>query len=94
MIGEQFALLGAKSIGSGIAFGLICSYMLKRVRVLSKSSVSECAIIFIWAYISYVAAELWAFSGIITLLSASVTMANYAWYNLSPQGKQSSTVIF
>jgi len=68
--------------------------MLKKVRVLSKSSVSECAIIFIWAYISYVAAELWHFSGIITLLSASVTMANYAWYNLSPQGKQSSTVIF
>lgn len=50
--------------------------------------------VFSFAYVSYVLAELWHLSGIITLLTCSVMMANYAWYNLSPQGKQSSVVIF
>jgi len=46
------------------------------------------------AYVSYVLAELWHLSGIITLLTCSVVMANYTWYNLSAQGKQSSVVVF
>ena len=50
--------------------------------------------LFSFAYVSYVLAELWHISGIITLLTCSIVMANYAWYNLSPQGKQSSVVIF
>jgi len=68
-IAKSFGMLGLKSISCGIVFGLICAYTLKKIRTLSKSPVSECAIVFIYAYISYVAAELWHFSGIITLLS-------------------------
>ena len=94
VIGKDFASLGLKSIAAGIIFGLLCSYTLKRIRTLTKSPVSECAMIFVFAYISYIAAELWHFSGIITLLTCAVVLANYAWFNLSPQGKQSSTVIF
>lgn len=86
-IGKEFFTLGLKSIGAGIFFGLLCSYTLKRVRTLTKSPVSECAMVFVFAYISYIAAELWHFSGIITLLTSAVVMANYAWFNLSPQGK-------
>ena len=50
--------------------------------------------VFVIAYLSYVTAELCSLSGIITLLMCGVMMANYTWYNLSPQGKQSSAVIF
>ena len=93
-IAKDFSTLGLWSIFCGLIFGLMCSYTLKRIRTLTKSPVSECAMIFVYAYIAYVAAELWHLSGIITLLTCAVVMANYAWFNLSPQGKQSSTVIF
>ena len=90
----EFAALGARSIGVGMLFAILAAYLLKRVRALTKTPVSECACIFSFAYVSYVLAELWHLSGIITLLTCAVMMANYAWYNLSPQGKQSSVVIF
>ena len=49
VIGQDFATLGLKSIGCGIFFGLLCSYTLKRIRTLTKSPVSECAMIFCFA---------------------------------------------
>ena len=93
-IAGDFAALGFRSIIVGIVTAIIASLLLKKVRALTKTPVSECAMIFSFAYVSYVVAELWHLSGIITLLTCAVVMANYAWYNLSPQGKQSSVVIF
>lgn len=90
----EFASLGFKSIGCGIITAVLSSLLLKKVRALTKTPVVECAMIFSIAYVSYVMAELWHFSGIITLLTCSVMMANYTWYNLSAQGKQSSVVVF
>jgi len=40
--------------------------------------------IFCFAYVSYVTAEIFHLSGIITLLTSGVMLANYAWFNLSP----------
>jgi NhaP-type Na+/H+ or K+/H+ antiporter len=93
-IAGSFTALGFNSIMLGIIVGLCCSYLLKSVRALTKTPVSECAMIFAFAYVSYVVAELCHVSGIIALLVCSIFQANYAWYNLSPQGKQSSVVIF
>ena len=67
---------------------------MKKARSLTRDPVAECAIIFAFAYISYVTAELLHQSGIITLLTCGVTMAHYGWYNLSPQGQTSSTIVF
>jgi len=90
----DFGTLGFNSILCGILFALACSYLLKRMRSLTKSPVSESAMIFSFGYISYIFAELSGLSGIITLLTSGIFMANYAWFNLSPQGKQSSVIIF
>ena len=38
--------------------------------------------------------ELFELSGIITLLTTGVLMAHYAWYNLSPQSKQTTSLAF
>jgi len=57
---------------------------MKKARSLTRSPVAECCIIFAFAYISYVTAEIIKYSGIITLLTCGVTMAHYGWYNLSP----------
>ena len=93
-ISTDFLALGLRSMAMGILFAIACALLLKKVRSLTKTPVSENACIFSFAYVSYVLAELWHLSGIITLLTCSVMMANYAWFNLSPQGKQSSVVIF
>ena len=90
----DFLALGCRSILCGFVFAIIATLILKKVRALTKTPVVECSMIFSWAYVSYVAAELWRLSGIISLLTCAVMMANYSWYNLSPQGKQSSVVIF
>jgi NhaP-type Na+/H+ or K+/H+ antiporter len=50
--------------------------------------------IFCFGYLSYVISEVAENSGIISLLTAGVVMAHYTWYNLSPQGKQSSFIVF
>ena len=93
-IALEFGSLGFASIMLGIVTAVLSALMLKKVRALTKTPVVESCMIFCIAYVGYVLAELWHLSGIITLLTCSVMMANYTWYNLSPQGKQSSVVIF
>lgn len=83
-ITSEFFVLGFRSIMVGILFAVLSALMLKGVRALTKTPVVECAMIFSFAYIAYVLAELWHLSGIITLLTCSVMMANYTWYNMSP----------
>ena len=93
-ISMSFVTLGFQSIVCGLVTAIFSAYMFKKVRALTKTPVVECTMMFSIAYVSYVLAELWHISGIISLLTCSVVMANYTWYNMSPQGKQSSVVIF
>ena len=90
----NFLSLGFMSLFVGVVFGLFSSYILKSFRVFSKNPVSESVMIFCIAYLSYVTSEAAEYSGIITLLSCGIVMAHYSWYNLSPQGKQSSFIVF
>ena len=90
----NFFSLGFNSFFIGVIFGLLSSYILKTFRAFSKSPVSESMMIFCMAYLSYVISETAKYSGIITLLTSGVVMAHYTWYNLSPQGKQSSFIVF
>jgi NhaP-type Na+/H+ or K+/H+ antiporter len=38
--------------------------------------------------------DLFELSGIITLLTSGIIMSHYAWYNLSPQSKQTTSIAF
>lgn len=58
VIGGNFCVLGLVSILMGLAFGLVCSYVFKVARSLTKNPVAECTMIFSFAYLSYVVAEL------------------------------------
>lgn len=90
----EFAILGLDSLLIGIVFGLMSSYILKVFRAFSKNAVAECMMIFCFGYLSYVTSEVAEQSGIITLLTCGIVMAHYTWFNLSPQGKQSSFIVF
>lgn len=41
---------------------------------------------------SYIVASLLGMSGIITILSCGISLSHYGWYNLSPQGKQATSL--
>jgi len=87
----DFLILGIGSISIGIVMGLLASYMLKKFRFISVSSIKETLVIFCVGYIAYATGEMLHMSGIICLLTSGVVMAHYAWYNLSPQGKNLSS---
>ena len=90
----NFLLLGVASLGIGLVFGLIGSFIFKKMRFLTVSAVKETLLIFCIGYLAYAVGELAHMSGIIALLTSGVIMAHYAWYNLSPQGKHVSSVAF
>mmetsp|Transcript_15994 Transcript_15994/g.1426 ORF Transcript_15994/g.1426 Transcript_15994/m.1426 type:complete len:161 (-) Transcript_15994:627-1109(-) len=64
------------------------------MRFLSHNPVIETCVIFFFGYISYMCAELCAWSGVIAILVAGITMSHYLIYNLSPTGKVTSGVAF
>ena len=82
------------SVGIGILYGLIASYLLKRIRFLTVSAIKETLFIFCFGYLSYATGNVFDMSGIIALLTTGVVIAHYGWYNLSPQGKHCSSVSF
>lgn len=87
----QFLLLCLISLSVGIGFGMLVSLLLKWCRFLTVSSIKETLIIFSMGYMTYSVGELCKASGIISLLACGLTMSHYAWYNLSPQGKELSS---
>jgi sodium/hydrogen exchanger-like protein 6/7 len=82
-VGNFFAL-GAGSLGIGLAYGLICSLLLKKCRFLATSAIKESLLIFCFGYLAYSTGEIAHMSGIISLLTSGVITAHYGWYNLSP----------
>ena len=69
---------------------MLASYLLKKMRFLTVSSIKEAVFIFCFGYLAYAISELVEMSGIISLLTAGIVMAHYGWFNLSPQGKHVS----
>jgi NhaP-type Na+/H+ or K+/H+ antiporter len=80
----NFFLLAFASIGIGIISGFISSLIFKWCRFFTHSSITESAVIYILALVSYFIAELMELSGLISLLTCGVVMGHYTWYNLSP----------
>lgn len=64
IIGD-FLVLALASIGIGIFYGLLCSYIFKVFRFVTVSAVKESLLIFSVGYMAYASAEIFHFSGII-----------------------------
>ena len=78
----------------GLAIGMLSALITKYFRVITHSAVSESSFLILLAMMAYMISEACAMSGIVTLLTCSVIMTHYTWYNLSPQGKHVSSVVF
>ena len=69
------------------------------MRFLNASVITETFIMFAMALMSYFVSTMTVIlglemSGIISLLICGIVQAHYAWFNLSPQGKQTTSVTF
>jgi NhaP-type Na+/H+ or K+/H+ antiporter len=79
--------------------GFICCLMFKHMRFLCTSCVTESFLMTGLGFSTYFIAELTTIlnttmSGIIALLVFAIIQAHYTWYNLSPQGKSTTAVIY
>ena len=93
-ISYEFANLTFYSILAGIIASFTWALLLKHFRFLTHSPIHETLFVFWFGYIGYMVAEVFELSGIITLLSSGIIMSHYAWYNLSPQSKQTTSIAF
>jgi len=94
MFGE-FLSMAFFSFLVGLILGCVCAYMLKYF-LTSKiflNRTQEISIILFFAFISYTLSEELGLSPIVTLLFSGIFMSNYAFYNLSFQAREESSVV-
>ena len=93
-ISTRFSLMFYSSGFLGLLFGL-SSALLTKYLAFDKSSLSlEISLLLLTAYASYMFAELFHLSGIMSILVCGLTMSHYTHENLSNNGRQSITVLF
>ena len=94
MFGE-FLKLAFFSFLIGLCIGCVCALMLKfflkKQIILNRTQ--EISIILFFAFISYTFSEELGLSPIVTLLFSGIFMSNYAFYNLSFQAREESSVV-
>lgn len=90
----NFLYLSFASVTIGSLCGFIGALMTKHFRFISHSAIGESSLIISFAMIGYFISEILELSGIVSLLMTAIVMSQYTFYNLSPQGRNTSTVIF
>ena len=95
MMFGKFLSLAFYSFVIGLLMGCICAYMLKYflVKQIKLNRTQEISIILFFAFISYTLAEELGLSPIVTLLFTGIFISNYAFYNLSFQAREESSVV-
>jgi sodium/hydrogen exchanger-like protein 6/7/sodium/hydrogen exchanger 8 len=77
----------------GVGNGLLCSFLLKILKSVHLSRVQETSLIIFFAFLTYLVTELMHFSPIISLLFCGIFMSHYAFYNLSFQAREESSIV-
>ena len=77
----------------GLGMGIIGSLILKSLKKYSIGRQAECALICLFAYLSYILSEELELSPIIALLFNGIFNSHYSFYNLSFQAREESTIL-
>ena len=77
----------------GVGNGLLCSFLLKILKTVHLSRVQETSLIIFFAFLTYLVTEMMHFSPIISLLFCGIFMSHYAFYNLSFQAREESSIV-
>lgn len=90
----SFFYLSISSVTVGAGCGFIGALMTKYFRFISHSAIGESSLLISLAMIGYFISEILELSGIVSLLSTAIVMTHYTFFNLSPQGKNTTSILF
>ncbi|CAA0815363.1 Sodium/hydrogen exchanger 4 [Striga hermonthica] len=91
----DFLYLFSTSTALGVAAGLLTAFVLKGLYLGSRhSSVREIALMVLMAYLSYMLAELFELSGILTVFFSGIFMSHYAWHNVTDNSRVTTRHVF
>jgi len=89
----SFVYISAFSVASGVAFGLLASFLYKNTSLHDYPHL-EMSILCCFCYVCYAANEAMGISGIMALFFQGMVLAHYNSYNLSPTAHIASEQIF
>ena len=87
-----FLILFFMSTLIGISGGLLCSISLKILKKVRLNRIQETSLIIFFAFLTYSISEMLDYSPIIALLFCGIFMSHYAFYNLSFQAREESSI--
>ena len=95
MMFSSFLSLAFFSFIVGMFVGCFCAYVLKKFKEsdIKLNRMQEISVILFFAFISYTLAEECGLSPIVSLLFSGLFMSHYAFYNLSFQAREESSVV-
>ncbi|CAA6663560.1 unnamed protein product [Spirodela intermedia] len=82
-----FLYLFFTSTALGVAAGLLCAYITKKLYFARHSTNREVAMMLLMAYLSYMLAQLCSLSGILSIFFCGVVMSHYTWHNVTERSR-------
>ncbi|KAK1417878.1 hypothetical protein QVD17_27012 [Tagetes erecta] len=83
----KFIYLFITSTVLGAGAGLLSAYIIKKLYFGRHSTDREVAIMILMAYLSYMLAELFYLSGILTVFFCGIVMSHYTWHNVTEKSR-------
>ncbi|XP_047958974.1 sodium/hydrogen exchanger 2-like [Salvia hispanica] len=83
----NFIYLFISSTVLGVFLGLLSAYIIKKLYFGRHSTDREVAIMMLMAYLSYMSAELFYLSGILTVFFCGIVMSHYTWHNVTQNSR-------
>ncbi|KAL9248061.1 hypothetical protein vseg_021424 [Gypsophila vaccaria] len=71
----------------GAVTGLFSAYVIKKLYIGRHSTDREVALMMLMAYLSYMLAELFYLSGILTVFFCGIVMSHYTWHNVTESSR-------
>ncbi|CAI0384367.1 unnamed protein product [Linum tenue] len=83
----NFLYLFVTSTLLGVGTGLVSAYIIKTLYFGRHSTDREVSLMILMAYLSYMLAELFYLSGILTVFFCGIVMSHYTWHNVTESSR-------
>nr|WFD52757.1 NHX11 [Nitraria sibirica] len=83
----NFLYLFISSTLLGVLVGLVSAFTIKKLYMGRHSTDREVALMILMAYLSYMLAELFYLSGILTVFFCGIVMSHYTWHNVTESSR-------
>ncbi|EEF49734.1 sodium/hydrogen exchanger, putative [Ricinus communis] len=90
----NFFYLFLTSTMLGVLTGLLSAYIIKKLYFGRHSTDREFSLMMLMAYLSYMLAELFFLSGILTVFFCGIVMSHYTWHNVTESSRVTSKHAF